>query len=162
MNDDINTSTPVPPSAMQASLFEEPENPNLEVGFSIDEDTFDPALSKQGVWVDFHKKSRLKIASSETSTYKAELTRLAKRNKVMLDSTSPESIEIVQAITVQCLAKYVLLDWEHIIIGGAEVPYSIDVGIKALTASKTLRDFVSEQASVAANFQKQVADAVAK
>jgi len=131
------------------------------MAFVLEDDFFDPTLSVEGVWLDFFNGSRVKLAATDNKQYKAAIAKLAKAHKLQLDTSNEDSFEIVNRITCECLAKYVLLDWTGFSLNGIDdVPYSIEVGIKALTKSQKLRDFVSEQAATASNFQKVVAEAV--
>lgn len=134
---------------------------NNNDGFTLEDEFFDKDLSAEGVWVDYLRGSRFKLASIENRNYKSALAKLAKRNRVLLDSTNDDNFELVQRITIECLAKHVLLGWENVNIGGVKnAPYTVALGVTALTGSSKLRDFITEQASLAVNFQKEVAKAV--
>lgn len=138
-----------------------PLTEETHMAFRIEDDVFDPALSDEGVWVDFFNGSKLKIGSTENKKYKAMLAKMAKAHKLQLDTTNEDSFELVNRITCECLAKHVLLDWSGISMEGKEnLPYSIADGIKALTLSSKLRDFVVEQAGTPSNFQKEVIEQV--
>lgn len=130
-------------------------------GFTIEEDRFDPMLSEEGVWVDFYNGSRLRLASTESKKYKAALAKAARKHRLLLDSTNDDNFELIQRITCECLAKYVLLGWEGVTMNGQEnIPYSFENGVKALTISQKLREFVTEQAGMASNFQLETLAAV--
>lgn len=130
-------------------------------GFDLDQDVFDPEMSDKGTTVEFFNGSTLTLASTENKRYKSLLARKAKQHKLQLDTTNEDSFELVNRITCEALAKHVLLGWTGINFKGKQnVPYTIEVGIEALMASKTLREFVIDQAGTAANFQKTVVDTV--
>lgn len=131
-------------------------------GFNLDSDVFDAELSEEGVWVDFYSGSQLKLASTDNKKYKATLAKSARKHRLLLDQTNDDQFELVQRITCEALAKHVLLDWKGIHMGGVEnVPYSVEKGIQALLKSARLREFVTEQAALASNFQKVVEKEVA-
>ena len=83
-------------------------------GFNFGELMVDEGSAKDGVWVDFYGGSRLRIASTNSPSYKSKLTKLARANKLILDDSNPENYEAVQRITAEALATTVLLDWQGI------------------------------------------------
>lgn len=130
--------------------------------YDITKDFTDAGLVSEGIWVEFFGGARLKIASTDSPKYKAHLSRLAQKNKVRLDTTNEETILLVQAITCESLAKYVLLGWEGIVENGEPVVYSRDKAYEYLMASSKLRDFVQAEADRTSNFQTVTAEEVGK
>jgi hypothetical protein len=123
-------------------------------GFNLDDYFFDADLSKEGVWVNFFNGSAIKLAAHENSRHQADRSRLARKHRLQLDQANDASPELVMQITCECLAKHVLLDWKNINLGNeTNVPYTIERGILALKKSQKLREFVTEQSSLASNFQ---------
>lgn len=138
-----------------------PPTEETPMAFRIEDDVFDPSMSDEGVWVDFFNGSKLKIGSTENKKYKSALAKMAKSHKLQLDSSNEDSFELVNRITCECLAKHVLLDWTGVSMEGVEnIAYSVATGVKALTLSSKLRDFVVEQAGTPSNFQKEVVEQV--
>lgn len=125
-----------------------------ETGFTLDQDFFDETLSKEGVWVDFFGGSSLKLAAFDNAAHSAARAKMARKHRLQLDQTNESSPELVLKITCECMARHVLLDWRKINMGNeTDVPYTVERGILALTKSQKLREFVTEQAGLASNFQ---------
>jgi hypothetical protein len=137
-------------------------------GFNFGELMTDETSAKDGVWVEFFRGSRLRIASTHSPSYKSKLTKLARANRLILDDSNPENYEAVQRITAEALASTVLLDWEGMHWPNPDgtvtynVPYSPKLGIQALLSSDKFRDFVTEEAGRVANFKKDIIDAAKK
>ena len=123
------------------------------MSFDLETEYFDFSMSESGVWLDFYNGSKLKLSSIDNKKYKATLARLGKRYRLQLDSSNEDSFELVNKITCEALASHILMDWSGIMINGKEVEYSPKIGQDALMKSQKLRDFVQEQAALAANFQ---------
>ena len=143
-------------------------SPVTAIGFNFGDLMVDTDASKEGVWVDFFGGSRLKLASTHATAYKAKLTKLARQNKLILDDSNPDNYEAVQKITAEALATAVLLDWENIHWPNADgtviynIAYTPKVGMQALLGSDKFRDFVVEEAGRVTNFKKDLADATKK
>lgn len=132
-------------------------------GFALDTLFVDQDAASEGVWVDFFGGSRLKIGSTESKLYKAHLARLAKKNRIALDDSNADSVELVSAITAEALAAEVLKDWSGINLANQEnVPYSPALGKEALLKSGKLRDFVIDRAGDPSLFQKALIEETKK
>lgn len=133
------------------------------MAYDISQDFTDKNLIAEGVKVEFFGGSFLHIASTESPKYKAALSRLAQQNKVRLDTTNEDTVELVRKITCECMAKHILLGWEGIADGtGQEVPYSREKAFEYLMGSSKLRDFVQAEADRTSNFQVVTAEEVGK
>jgi hypothetical protein len=134
------------------------------MSFNLNSLTIDESVSKGGVWVDFLGGSRLKIASSNSHSYKAMVARLYKQHRLQLDDSNPDNFRLVQEITAKAMAQSVLLDWEGINwqdengVLVENIPYSKAIGEKALLAADQLREFVAEQAGKPALFKKAITE----
>lgn len=132
------------------------------MGFDLTSLTIDESRSKAGVWIDFLGGSRLKIASSNSHVYKAYVTRLYKQHRLQLDDSNPDNFRLIQEITAKALAAVVLLDWEGINFPDESgnlienIPYTKELGEKALLRADQLREFVSEQSSRPALFHAEI------
>lgn len=129
------------------------------MSMNLDDLFIDQEVGEAGVWVDFYNGSKLKLASSENAKYKAHLAKLARKHRLQLDQSNDDSTALIQEITSEALAKYVLLDWYGVSLGGEEdTPYSPEKGKLALINAPKLREFVTEQAADNTNFKKIVED----
>jgi hypothetical protein len=132
-------------------------------GFELDTLFVDQDAASEGTWVDFFGGSKLKVGSTESKQYKATLARLAKKNRIALDDSNADSVELVSAITAEALATEVLKDWKGIHLHGQQnVPYSPALGKEALLKSGKLRDFVIEKAGDPSLFQKALIEEAKK
>jgi len=132
------------------------------MSFDLTSLTIDESISKDGVWVDWLGDSRLKISSTNSNSYKAAVSRLYKENRLRLDDSNSENYRLIQDITAKALARYILLDWEGISFLDADgntvknIPYSEEVGERALRKVDALREFISEQAGRPTLFKKAI------
>lgn len=132
------------------------------MGFDLTSLTIDESVSKDGVWVEFLGDSKLKIASTNSHTYKAYVTKLYKQNRLRLDDSNVENFKLIQEITAKAMAAMVLLDWEGInwpdengnVI--ENIPYTKARGEQALLAADQLREFVADQASRPGLFHRAI------
>lgn len=126
--------------------------------FDLTELFIDSKAGAEGVWVPFYQGSKLKIASTESSDYKRALSQLAKKHRIELDDTNPDSFELIQQITTEALSKHVLKDWKGIHFGDDKnVSYNPEKGQLALLSSPAFRDFVLEKAKDPATFRPEPA-----
>ena len=138
------------------------------MSFDLTSLTIDESISKGGVWVDWLGDSRLKISSTNSNSYKAAVARLYKENRLRLDDSNSENYRLIQEITAKALARYILTDWEGINFLDAKgntvenIPYSTEVGERALLKVDALREFVSEQAGRPALFNKEIVEEAVK
>jgi len=134
------------------------------MSFDLTSLTIDEAISKGGVWVDWLGDSRLKISSTNSNSYKAAVARLYKENRLRLDDSNSENYRLIQEITAKALARYILTGWENINFLDANgnvvenIPYSVEVGERALLKVDALREFVSEQAGRPGLFKKVIVE----
>lgn len=133
------------------------------MAYDITQDFMDPLVSQKGVEVEFFGGAILIIASDENPKYKAEVSRSAQGNKVRLETTNEETVELVKKITCDAMARHILLGWRGIVdADGAEVPYSREQAFDYLMRSSRLRDFVQAEAGKSSNFHALKADDVGK
>lgn len=138
------------------------------MSFNLASLTIDEEVSKGGVWVDFLGGSRLKIASMNSHTYKAYVTRLYKQHRLQLDDSNPSNFALIQEITAKAMAAMVLLDWDGINWPDENgnlienIPYTKELGEKALKLADQLREFVADQASRPTLFHREIVEEALK
>jgi len=129
------------------------------MAFDIDTLFTDPNLEEEGVWIDFYSGSRLKIASTDSKRYQAEMADLARKHQLQLDldKDNEEFFPLIQDLTCEALAKHVLKDWEGINIDGKpNVEYTWQLGKELLLKSSKLRSFVEKAAGDYTHFKAKV------
>ncbi|MCG7598884.1 hypothetical protein MHM84_03735 [Halomonas sp. McH1-25] len=114
---------------------------------------FKQDAAESGVWTDDFGPE-LKIASSESMTYKKALERLFRPHR-----RKEISVEKSNAITLKAMAEALLVDWKKGDIAdpetGKDLTYSVDNAYLALSKDPELRDFVSSYASRVANYKEE-------
>lgn len=135
------------------------------MGFDIGSLTIDQSVSREGVWVDFYGGSRLKIRSTSSQQYKAEMAKLVQSHRLQLDASNPDHTRYFQEIDAEALSRVVLVDWSGIDYTDpttgqttVNVPYTKELGKYLLLNSDKFRSFVSDKASTEALFQRTVVE----
>lgn len=129
------------------------------MAFDIEDLFTDPNLEEEGVWHDFYSGSRLKIASTDSKKYQAEIAEQARKHELQLDlnKDNEEFFPLIKELTCEALAKHVLKDWENINVGDQQnVPYNWELGKQLLMRSSKLRAFVEKAAGDYSNFKQEV------
>jgi hypothetical protein len=121
----------------------------------------DPNKEEEGVWIDFYSGSKLKIASTESKAYKAELAEQARKHQLQLDLDQENEVlyDLIQDLTCDALSMHVLKDWKGININEQkDVPYTPALGKDLLLRMPKLRNFVEKAAGDFSNFKEEVAE----
>jgi len=114
----------------------------------------DKEMSQEGVWVDFFDNARLKIAQRNNPKHQRHLTQQYKIHRRKIDLEDENADKLADKISLEGLAKYVLLDWENMTWNGQEnIPYTPELGFSAMTNVPVLRKEVEDQSDRLQNFQ---------
>lgn len=105
--------------------------------FDFEDLKTDPVKEQDGVWFDFGRSARVKIARMGNPKYRAYLRRLAKANKAALEADDEHSAELSEKLMEQAMAATIVLDWQGFTSAGEPFPYSRENAQKALK----VRDF---------------------
>jgi hypothetical protein len=133
-------------------------------GFNLGTLFIDEGVSKSGIWVDYMGGARLKVASSSSYVYKAVIAKLYKKSRLQLDDSNPNNYRLIQEITAEAMAEAVLLGWENINWPNPDgtvtenIPYTKELGKKALLGADAFREFVAEQAARPGLFHASVVE----
>jgi len=113
------------------------------------------SMAEEGVWIEFFGDSRLKIAQAQNPKHQAFLSNQYKIHRRKIDLENKAADDLSEEITLQGMAKFLLMDWENITIDGVQnTPYSPEIGVKAMIAVPVLRKEVEEQSRRLQNFQE--------
>lgn len=107
---------------------------------SLREFMTDPALEKDGRWVDYRNGARFKIARWNNPAHRAEIERL--REPHLKEARKGElAAELAEELNNRAASSCVLLDWENITDAetGEAVAYTPELGFQALSDPR-LRD----------------------
>ena len=166
---DENVYTVYPQTQQPEEPAQPPAAPQQpQGGFNLGTLFTDPNLAEKGVWVDYFAGARLLLASTNSKSYKSELARLARKNKLRLDENNPAHYDAIMDITAEALSRKVLLGWENIHLPSEDgtiqynVPYNTALGKLALMKSEDFKEFVLEQAGRVDNYRKEVLEEAKK
>jgi len=120
----------------------------------------DPAIAESGTWVDFDLGIRLRIAQMPNPAFEREMRRLGRPYMRQIKTARLEDAAanpILERITVEAIAKTVLVGWEHLEDDDGPVPYSPEKALEYLSdpAYGELLRFVRAVASEAAYFRAE-------
>lgn len=120
--------------------------------FAYDQDKAD-----KGVWVDL-EDSKFLICSIKNREFKNFLTDRLKPYRDRINSKKAENDhalkQILDDITIEGLARFILLDWKNVKNEGKTVKYSYENAVKFLTDYNDFRVFINECATDLSLFQK--------
>jgi len=113
----------------------------------------------EGVWIDFDGGLRLKIARVNNDAHEGFM--LEQRRKFAKKKRVGASIEIgkekLHELTVESMAKHILLDWENMRENGGEpIPYSVAEATRMLSSYKEFYKLVEAEAMDIANFRDEM------
>lgn len=113
----------------------------------------DPALEKDGVWIDYREGSRIKIARMGNPrfqrTWAAAMKpyrRLERENKIPPETQTE--------VLCQVYAESLLLDWEGFTSDGEPLPYTKETAKRLLMAHMDFRDDVTMHAGNEEQFKQ--------
>jgi hypothetical protein len=103
----------------------------------------DPKKDVEGVWFDYHKGIRLRIARHDNPKFTEAMRIMLKPHQHSIDSKTM-SEETAGKITRQAVAKHILVGWENVTDDdGTPVPYSYETALTYLS-DPNLRDFLND------------------
>ena len=102
----------------------------------------DDALSQEGVWVPYAGGVEFLIARAGNKTYRKVAQNLYDKNRRMLEGKNDAAAEKLIEITVEAMARGILLNWRgNVQFDKEPLPYSLDNARKLLRMER-LRDFI--------------------
>lgn len=102
------------------------------MSFNLDSLKTNKVAEKDGIWVDYHDGSRLKIARFGNPAYKAFLSMKYKQNRLAIDRGDKRADALAEKIQLEAVATHILVGWEGIESGGKNQAYNAEFSIKAL------------------------------
>jgi len=113
----------------------------------------DAKAADDGKWMVTKEGFDVKVAKLGNPKFKAEVTRLQLPHLAMLRSTA-DSTELQDKITLEAMAKTILLDWKAE-SDGKNVKYTWELGLEYMVASPDFREDVSELSVTRSNFKAE-------
>lgn len=123
----------------------------------------DPNKELEGVWVPLDATTRIKVARSGNKRHSRIITQLYEANKGTLDLKNDAADAKNEEITIEAMAKGVLLGWEGVSYAGRDLAdgWNYD-DAKALLGVKDFRELVYKHASDFQKFRAVQDEAAAK
>lgn len=114
----------------------------------------DKTAAEEGKWLVTSEGVEVKVAKLGNPAFTAEVTRLQKPHLALLRSNSPEAVKMNKKITIEAMAKTILIDWK-VESDGEPVLYTTEVGVDALTELHEFYGDVSDLSASRANFKPE-------
>ena len=127
----------------------------------------DPSKSLDGTWIDYMFGTRLLVArfdNKKMQTYKTGRIMEHKDLFKDIEKNQEEAMRVSEEIDVECLAHFVLLDWEGFSKGGEPLAYTPELGIEIFSDENysEFRDFVRRVAQNTENYRVESEAVVAE
>lgn len=130
------------------------------MGFELNTLKTDKEKETNGVWRDYFDGSRLLVARIGNEKYKAHIAKEYKANRIAIDRGGEKADKLATRIQTEALARYVLLGWEGIIIGGEEAKYTPELGIEVFTNMPDFKADVENMANEVSLFSELTEETV--
>lgn len=127
--------------------------------FDINNYRTDPALKKEGVWIDLGGGARIKVASFDNEDFSAQFRKMVEPYSKMGQEVPDEEQERIMTF---CVARHIMLDWEGIFDGEDELPYTVENAERLISEIEFVRERVIGEARKFQNFRQQNVETVAK
>jgi len=96
----------------------------------------------EGVWFDLDETSKVKVARRSNKAYQALISQLYERYKRILDQKNQAARDKSMQLTIEAMAKHLLVGWEGLTSNGVPIEYSFEKA-KELLAVKDFRELVA-------------------
>ena len=107
----------------------------------------DTGKAAEGVWIDYEDSIRFKIARANTPAYREAVKKIHRQHKRQIDAgTMSDSLS--DSIMAGLMAEHILVDWEGLMNGGEEFPYTKEHAEQLLAAEEftEIREWIMMQA----------------
>lgn len=91
----------------------------------------DPKKSREGVWVDYVRGTRVLVARYDNKDMLAYKSQKAMEHKLLftnMQDNMEEALRVSDEIDVEAMAQYMLLDWEGFSNNGEVLDYTPELG----------------------------------
>tara|TARA_R110000772_G_scaffold45987_5_gene105131 strand:+ start:18152 stop:18547 length:396 start_codon:yes stop_codon:yes gene_type:complete len=116
---------------------------------------------ENGVWVDYDDETSFLIRSTECKEY----VRAMQKNSRKLKGELAKSMTAARKVTMKCIVEAIIVDWKGITENGKKLACTPE-NVERVLQVPSVRDFIADQATEQANFQREsmsaTADAVKK
>lgn len=114
----------------------------------------DLKAEEEGVWVPLEDNGRIKVARQGNKRHAQFLTEaMAPYRSILGVPGAKLSDELATKISIEAMAKTILLDWDGIAQDGQELPYSVEAAISILTDAPEFREIVFKASNTFETFR---------
>lgn len=121
----------------------------------------DKKLEEQGVWHDMGD-SRLLVARFNNKRYTTRLRTLLKPFNALINAGGAKADEVIEKITVQCMAETILLGWEGALDDGEAIEYSTDNAQAMFKKYPDFKELIADLAMQAQHYRTATLEDIAK
>lgn len=108
--------------------------------FDIDTLRVDPEKVSEGTWVNYRSGARLKLAKFMNKDMQDYRVEKSLEHAGVLNAGGEAADKLAEEVTVECLARFVLKDWEGFNRDGKELKYTPELGVE-LMSNEEFSDF---------------------
>lgn len=123
--------------------------------FDINQMRTNRDAENEGVWIDYEGGLRLKIARLQNEAH--EQFMLEKRRQVQtkkrVGADADISRAVIKELTIESMARHILLDWDNMVEGGKRIEYSVEEATRLLTEVPEFYRLVEEESMNIENFR---------
>jgi len=127
------------------------------MSFDITNMATDRKAENEGVWHDYDGGLRLKIARLNNDHHQQYM--LEKRRKVQQEQRLGAGVEIssdrLRELTIDSMAKHILVGWECMVEAGKTIPYNQTEAVRLLTKYPEFYRLVEDEAMAIENFRSK-------
>ena len=116
--------------------------------------------SDDSIWVEY-EGVRLKIGRAQSTDFLSATESLERPHKRKIDKGTL-SAKIRRDLNIRAIARAVLTDWDGVTDDGVAVPYSEELGCKALSYDPDLLEFIIDTSIENSNFAVEVEEKIVK
>ncbi len=114
----------------------------------------DPEKENEGIWSDLGAGFEVLVARTGNKNYKRLVAKLSKPHVQAFKARTIEG-EVLEEITMEAIAKTVLLDWKNLQgDDGKDIPYSPEKAVELFKKSGDFYNMVCEIGADRTNFQE--------
>lgn len=115
----------------------------------------DKVKVNKGVLLTYQGKTKVLLARMNNAAYQTLLQKLYQANKSAIDAKTPEAEKLAVRCTLQAAAKCIVKGWEHMTLGGEEVPYTPKAALYLLQNSDHFKKWVETEARTGEHYFKK-------
>lgn len=118
----------------------------------------DPEKSKNGVWLDYRGKTKVRIARSGNERAQQMLARLYTANQDVIDAGGEKADALTKQIYLEVSAKCIVLGWENMNFAGMDLVYTPKTAAWLMKKSEAFKSWADTQSKRFDHFCKRASE----